>query len=75
VINSRTEVDLFEAMRMLDLSSEELLVKMAEERKLKSRRAGGSLYFLREEVEALVVRQIEEARSSEGNAQSEGGNE
>lgn len=56
------EVDLFAAMRMTDLP-EEVLGKLAEEGKLKSRRAGGEIYFLREEIDALFARQIDEARA------------
>lgn len=56
------EVDLFEAMNMADLPAE-VLGKLAEEGKLKSRRAGGTIYFLREEINGLIARQIEEARA------------
>jgi hypothetical protein len=45
-------VDLFEAMRMLDVP-EEVLGRLAEQGKLKSRRADGTVYFLRAEIEAL----------------------
>lgn len=64
--DSRFEVDLLQAMFMLDVP-EEVLGKLAEEGKLKARRADGTIYFLREEIEELVDRQIEEARS-EGNS-------
>jgi hypothetical protein len=40
----KNEVDLFEAMDMWDVP-EEVLVKMADEGKLKSRRADGTIYF------------------------------
>ena len=58
----RDEVDLLEAMDMLDVP-EEFLGKMAEEGKLKSRRANGTVYFLLEEIEQLIDRQIDEVRS------------
>jgi len=61
--NSRFEVDLLQAMFMVDVP-EEVLGKLAEEGKLKSRRADGTIYFLREEIEELVDRQAEEARSN-----------
>jgi len=62
MINSRTEVDLFEAMDMLDVT-EEVLGKLAEEGKLKSRRADGTVYFVREEIDQIIDREIEEVRS------------
>jgi len=58
----RNEVDLLEAMDMLDVP-EEVLGKLAEEGKLKSRRADGTLHFVREEIEQLIDQQIEEVRS------------
>ena len=61
--NSRFEVDLLQAMFMLDVP-EEILGKLDEEGKLKARRADGTIYFLREQIEELVDRQIEEARSN-----------
>ena len=61
--STKIEVDLFEAMSMADVP-EEVLGKLAEEGKLKSRRADGTIYFLREQIEALVERQVEEARSA-----------
>ena len=61
--NSRFEVDLLQAMFMLDVP-EEVLGRLAEEGKLKTRRADGTIYFLREQIEELVDRQIEEARSN-----------
>jgi len=60
--NRGNEVDLHEAMDMLDVP-EEVLGRMAEEGKVKSRHADGTLYFLREEIEALVNRQHDELRS------------
>ncbi len=60
----KNEVDLLEAMHMLDVP-QEVLGKLAAEGKLKSRHADGTIYFLREEIEALIDRQIEEVRSEE----------
>jgi hypothetical protein len=54
------EVDLLDAMDMLEVP-EEVLGKMAEEGRLKSRRADGTIYFLLEEIDALIDREIEEA--------------
>jgi hypothetical protein len=62
MINSRNEVDLAEAVDMLDVS-EEVLGKLAEEGKLKSRRADGTIYFLREQIDEIIDREIEEERS------------
>jgi hypothetical protein len=62
--SKRIEVDLLEAMRMLDVP-EEVLGKLAEEGKLKSRSADGTIYFLREEIEKIAARQAEEVRSTE----------
>jgi hypothetical protein len=60
--NSRSEVDLFETMGLLELP-EEVLGKLAEEGKLKSRRSDATIFFLREEIDALIDRQIQEARA------------
>jgi hypothetical protein len=60
---TKIEVDFFEAMSMTDVP-EEILGKLAEEGKLKSRRADGTIYFLREQIEELVERQADEARSA-----------
>jgi hypothetical protein len=60
--NVRDEVDLFEAITMLDVP-QEVLGKMAEEGKLKSRRADGTVYFLRAEIKSLIDRQVEESRA------------
>lgn len=59
---SRDEVDLSEAIDMTDLS-EEALGKLSEWGKLKSRRADGTVYFVREEIEALIDLSIDEVRS------------
>jgi len=62
----RDEVDFLEAMDMLDVP-EEVLGKMAEDGTLKSRRADGTIYFLRDQIDALIDRQIEEARSGQSS--------
>jgi hypothetical protein len=51
---------------MLDIP-EEVLGKLAEEGKLKARRADGTIYFLRDEIEKIVVRQVEEVRSRDNS--------
>ncbi len=61
-MDSRFEVDLLQAMFMLEVP-EEVLGKLAVEGKLKTRRADDTIYFLREEIEELVDRQADEARS------------
>jgi hypothetical protein len=38
----------------------EVLGKLAKERKLKWRRADGAIYIVRDEIEQLIDRQIEE---------------
>jgi hypothetical protein len=70
----KNEVDLLEALDMLDVD-EEVLARLAEEGKVKSRLADGTRYFLRDEVERLIDRQSEEVRSAGVEGQSEGGNE
>jgi hypothetical protein len=60
----KNEVDLFEAMDMLDVP-EEVLVRLAEEGKVKSRRADSTIYFLLEEIEQIIDREIEVVRSGE----------
>jgi hypothetical protein len=59
----RNEVDFREALELLDVP-EEILGKLAEEGKLKSRRADSTIYFLREQIEELIERQSDEARSA-----------
>jgi hypothetical protein len=59
----KNEVDLFDAMDMLDVP-EEVLGRLAEEGKVKSRRSDGTLYFVRDEIE-LIDREIELVRSEE----------
>jgi hypothetical protein len=66
------EVYLLEAMGMLDVP-EEVLGKLAKEGRLKSRRAEGTILFLRIEIEALIDRQIEEVRSEEFPGNDVGG--
>jgi hypothetical protein len=58
----KNEVDLLEAMDMLDVP-EEVLLKLAEKGELKLRRAGDAVYFLLEEIEEIIDREIEEERS------------
>jgi hypothetical protein len=69
--NPTAEVDFREAMRMLDVP-EEVLGKLSEERKLKSRPADGTIYFLREQIEQLVDLQSQEVRSVEFSADDPG---
>ncbi len=59
----QTEVNVLQAIEMLDVT-EEVLGRLAEEGKIKSRRAAdGCLYFVREDVEKVIRREIEAARS------------
>ncbi|MGB2643438.1 MAG: hypothetical protein WBF09_08920 [Candidatus Acidiferrum sp.] len=58
------EIELRDAAEAADLP-EEVVGRMAEEGKLKSRPADGTIYFVREEIEQLIARQIEEIRSTE----------
>ena len=58
------EVDLLEAMAMLDVPKE-VLGRMIEQGKLKCRHADGAIYLLRQQIEDLVGRQIQEVRSEE----------
>jgi hypothetical protein len=60
-VRKEGEVDLLEAMDMMD-SPEEFFGKMVEAGKLKARRADGTIYFLLEEIEDLIDRQIEAVR-------------
>jgi Helix-turn-helix domain len=57
----RNEVELFEAIEMTDLE-EETLLRLAEAGELKARRAGGTVYFEREEIDALIDRMVADAR-------------
>jgi hypothetical protein len=58
------EVELWEALDMLDVD-EEVLGRLAEAGKVKSRRADSTIYFLREEIEQIIDREIEVIRSGE----------
>jgi hypothetical protein len=62
----KNEIDVLEALTILDVP-EEVLGKLAEEGKLKSRSADGAIYFLREEIEKLINQQIEEVRSEDAS--------
>jgi hypothetical protein len=57
-------VELWEALDMLDVE-EEVLGRLAEAGKVKSRRADGTIYFLREEIDQIIDREIEVVRSGE----------
>lgn len=56
------EVDLREAMEILDVP-EEVLGQLVEQGQIKGRHKRGTLYFDRESIDVLAKRQIEEARS------------
>jgi hypothetical protein len=58
---TRIEVDLFAAIDLTALE-EETLFKLAEAGELKARRAGGTLYFLREEIDVLIKHMVANAR-------------
>ena len=58
------EVELWEVLDMLDVD-EEVLGRLAEAGKVKSRRAEGKIYFLREEIEQIIDCEIEVVRSGE----------
>jgi hypothetical protein len=65
VINSRVEVDFLEAVDMLDVG-EELLAKSSVRKENSNRDAlTETIYFLREEIEKLIDRQIDEVISEE----------
>jgi hypothetical protein len=53
------EVDLLEACGLLDVP-EEVLGQLLAQGKLKSRIEDGDMYFVREDIDALVERQIAE---------------
>jgi len=61
------EIELWDAADELGVS-EESIWQMIEKGTLKCRRAEGTIYLLTEQIDDLVDRQIEEVRSSEGNA-------
>jgi hypothetical protein len=59
-----TEVDLLEAMAMLDDMDEEALGRLVEQGQIRRRLAAdGTFYFLRADVEKVIGREIEAARS------------
>ena len=60
----KNEVDVFEALELLgDDVSQEVLGRLAEQGIIRSRLAAdGNVYFLREDIEKVVDRQIAEAR-------------
>jgi hypothetical protein len=58
------EADLAEAVRLLDLPAE-VVCRLAEAGKLKSRQADGTVYFLILHVQDLARCQAEEARAAE----------
>jgi|HubBroStandDraft_1064217.scaffolds.fasta_scaffold39851_2 hypothetical protein len=60
-MRKKEEVDLLEAMDMLDVP-EEVLGQIVEKGTLKARLADGTVYFQREQIEDLVNRQIEAVR-------------
>jgi len=60
------EMHLCEAVDLLEMPLE-ILCRLAEEGKVKSRRAGEDLYFVRQEIEALRRKQVEEARAQEAS--------
>jgi hypothetical protein len=66
----RDEVTFPEAMNLLDVP-EEVLGKLAEEGKLKSRSADGTIYFLRNQIDELVDRQMAEELSKSGEETGE----
>ena len=62
----RDEIGLFDAADLLDLP-EENLCRLAEEGKVKSRLVDGGFYFLREAIESLRRKQVEELRAQEAS--------
>ncbi len=60
----KNEVDFLEALDMLDVP-EEVLGRLAEEGKVKSRKTDGTIYFLREEIDQIIDREIDLVRSGE----------
>lgn len=53
------EVDVLEAADLLDLPPE-IVGKLVEQENLRCRRADGTVYFLRAQIEALSHRQLDE---------------
>ena len=64
MMQRRDEISLLDAAELLEMPLE-TLGRLAEEGKVKSRRGAGEMYFVREEVESLRRRQIEEVRAAE----------
>jgi hypothetical protein len=64
VRKSKFDVDLLEAMDMLDVP-EEVLGRMAAEGKLTTRRRKGTIYFSVEEIDEIIDREIEEECSKD----------
>lgn len=58
----RDEIELSDAANAVDLPAH-VLGRLAEQGQLKVRRADGNVYFVREQIEQLVTRQIEEIES------------
>ena len=65
-MQTRDEIALVDAADLLEMPLESLC-RLAEEGKVKSRRAGDDLHFLREEIEALHRKQVEEVRRQEAS--------
>jgi hypothetical protein len=63
----KNEVHILEALAMLDVP-ETVLGTLAEQGKIRVRRADGNVYFLREEIEELIHLQSQEVRSVEISA-------
>jgi excisionase family DNA binding protein len=57
----RDQISLLEACSVTGCT-EDQLVLLAESGRLKARRAGGDMFFLREELEALVEAEVEKTR-------------
>jgi hypothetical protein len=61
------EVHILEALAMLDVP-EAVLGTLAEQGKVRVRRADGNVYFLRDEIEDLIHLQSQEVGSAEFSA-------
>lgn len=61
------EVDLVGAVRLLDDVPPEVICRLAESGKLKTRQADGNVFFLISEIEDLARRSAEEARAAEAS--------
>jgi hypothetical protein len=62
----RDELSLFDAADLLEMSPEDLC-RLCEEGKVKCRRAGDERYFLRDEIQALRRKQVDEVRAQEAS--------